>query len=386
MRHFTVHPGMCVGFSPRRRGVVAVFTVVMMVVLVGFAGMTIDVGVMQMIRADLQRTADAAALAAIQDLRDADPWTMDLARSTAEKYVKRNPILKAQPALFNSSRDIVFGRATLNELDNRVDFAAGVMPPNALRLTVHYKFDYMFARVFGRTSRLINASAMSAAPPPQAVDVIPASLPVPGFGPVDPDIADHNPGKTSPSEPTDGVRFEPGEEVAVFMFGKGPRQPVHLVLDITDSNGVAGLNELLATEEALGGTREPATVYIGDEYYVWGEGTGNANFGEKLETRIADDDTDNDTVVVPIIEALPDSRNADGELANKVRVVDFAAVTLTEIREVEVADPDNPGKTMMISVLFGNIVETFSGSNRTLDPETGQYTQGSVKSSPMLLM
>ena len=51
------------GEGPRRRGAAAVFAMVMMVVLIGFAALTIDVGVMYNTRADLQNAADAAALA-----------------------------------------------------------------------------------------------------------------------------------------------------------------------------------------------------------------------------------------------------------------------------------------------------------------------------------
>jgi len=49
--------------STRRRGVVAVLTLVMLFVLLGFAALTVDVGVLYNTRADLQNAADAAALA-----------------------------------------------------------------------------------------------------------------------------------------------------------------------------------------------------------------------------------------------------------------------------------------------------------------------------------
>ena len=47
----------------RRRGVVAVMVMVILMGLLGFAALTVDVGAMYNVRADLQRTADAAALA-----------------------------------------------------------------------------------------------------------------------------------------------------------------------------------------------------------------------------------------------------------------------------------------------------------------------------------
>jgi Flp pilus assembly protein TadG len=105
-----------------------------MTVLLGFAAMTIDVGMMYSIRAELQRTADAAALAAVQDLREADPSTTELARRTVSEYVAHNPILNAQQALFDPHKSVVFGRALVNEAESRVDFTPGVTPPNAVRV------------------------------------------------------------------------------------------------------------------------------------------------------------------------------------------------------------------------------------------------------------
>lgn len=49
--------------GPRRRGVVAVYTMVLMIMMLGFAALSVDVGVMYNTRADLQDAADAAALA-----------------------------------------------------------------------------------------------------------------------------------------------------------------------------------------------------------------------------------------------------------------------------------------------------------------------------------
>ncbi len=76
----------------------------------------------------------------------------------------------------------------------------------------------------------------------------------------------------------------------------------------------------------------------------------------------------------------------DGDLAGKVRIVDFIAVTLTEIREVEIPVPDDPNRTMTISVMYGDVVELFSGSGSGFDTTSGQYTLGSVRTAPQLLM
>ena len=49
--------------SSRRRGAIVVQIALMLTAIAGFAALTIDVGAMYNAKADLQRTADAAALA-----------------------------------------------------------------------------------------------------------------------------------------------------------------------------------------------------------------------------------------------------------------------------------------------------------------------------------
>lgn len=357
----------------------------MMLLLLGFAALTIDIGMLQMVRAELQRTADAAALAAAQDLGDEDiAMTMALAQDTAQKYVSLNPVLNDQPVDFSSERDLVFGEIKLDADGTGLVFTPGMPPPTGVEVTVHYEVPYLFAGVFGLRSKVVSASALSASLPPRSAEIVPIALPVPGFGPVDPDIAEQNPGKTSPSEAEDGVAFQEDEEVAVYFFGKGPRQEVHLTLDLTEQ-GVSDINRLLATEESLGGDREPFEAAIGDEYYVWGSGTGNGNFGEKLETRLEDADPANDTIIMPIIETLESSRDEDGNLVGKVRIVDFVAVKLSETRQEQVPDPTQEGKMLTIRVLYGNVVESSVGLGNGLGTTSGSYTFGSVKTPAQLL-
>lgn len=57
-------------FTRRRRAVAAVITMVMTMVLVGFAALTVDVGYMYNLATDMQNSADAAALAGASALKD----------------------------------------------------------------------------------------------------------------------------------------------------------------------------------------------------------------------------------------------------------------------------------------------------------------------------
>lgn len=370
-----------------RRGVVAVLTVIMLLVLLGFAALTVDGGMGRLVRAELQRAADSAALAAVQDLGgNSSEDGAALGRISAETYLKLNALLGGRIADMDPYTDIVFGNVDETEPGEPVNFVANATPYNAVQVTARTELEYAFAGLFGIHSTVLTARAMAAVPPPRTVEVIPAALPVPGFGPVDPDVAAHNPGKTGPSEPADGVQFQPGEEVAVFIFGKGPMPPTHLVLDIPGAEGASDMNSWLATADSLGGDREPYSISVGDELPVWNDGTGNGNFGEKLVTRLSDSDESNRTVIMPIIETLPDSRNADGRLENNIRIVDFVAVTLTEVRAVKVPDPNHKGKTMNIDVLFGRVVNRLVGTGNGFGTTSGMFTLGSVKSAPQLVM
>ena len=79
----------------RRRGAVAVQVAVSMTAIMGFAALTIDVGVIYNAKTDLQRTADAAALAASSKLASFDEGDpMALAREEAHRIVQANKVLQ----------------------------------------------------------------------------------------------------------------------------------------------------------------------------------------------------------------------------------------------------------------------------------------------------
>ena len=150
----------------RRRAVVAVQVAVMMTVLVAFAALTIDVGVMYNARADLQRTADAAALAAASRLADygyGDP--IELARAEAMRIVAENLVLDRSLTL-EPETDVVFGRAYYIPETNNWEFVPTEVMPDAVNVRVRHTeespngpAELYFARIFGRESVDITAEA-----------------------------------------------------------------------------------------------------------------------------------------------------------------------------------------------------------------------------------
>jgi hypothetical protein len=157
------------------------------------------------------------------------------------------------------------------------------------------------------------------------------------------------------------------------MFGKGIRPPVHLTLNLPDFNGVDDLNGMIS------GDSEPAMVHIGDQMPVWNTGDGDGNFGQKLVDRMEDDDVLNDTVVLPIVDILPESRDESGDLVGDVIIVDFVGVHLLRVESINVADEDVPGQGMnfVVDRIMGMVVPVVISQGDGA-PESGGYASDSV--------
>lgn len=154
--------------NPRRRAVAAVFTLVTLFVLIGFAALTIDVGVMYNARADLQDAADAAALsaaAAIMDNGEGNP--IEIAREIAEKFTGDNRVFGKNVEL-SAGDGIVFGTAELDRDTNQITFTPGDVRPNAVQVEVtlagnspNGTLPLYFARIFGKNNAEMSARALA---------------------------------------------------------------------------------------------------------------------------------------------------------------------------------------------------------------------------------
>ncbi len=92
-----------------RRGAIVVLAALMMAALVGMVAFSVDYGYLLKVRTDLQRSADAAALAAVQDLIRQPDGTQDLnkARETVRTYARDN---LNDASIQVGSEDIEIGR------------------------------------------------------------------------------------------------------------------------------------------------------------------------------------------------------------------------------------------------------------------------------------
>lgn len=139
----------------------------MSTVIMGFAALTVDMGAMYNTKADLQRTVDAAALAAASRLSaysEGDPQA--LAKAQAELYVGANSVFGKQLQL--GEGDVEFGTAVYDENSGQFEFQPTNDFPDAVRVRLRMTEDspngempLYFARVLGRDKTQVEAEAIA---------------------------------------------------------------------------------------------------------------------------------------------------------------------------------------------------------------------------------
>lgn len=162
-----------------RRATVVVYTAICMTVVMGMAALAVDIGALYQAQAELQRTADGAALAAAGQLiaegvEDHELAALDAAAGVAE----RNQVLRGSADL-NLERDVEFGRATYSEATGRYTFQPGGAYYDAVRVTVRRTqgspggpIELMFARFLGHDTRGLEARAAAVLVPRDIAVVI----------------------------------------------------------------------------------------------------------------------------------------------------------------------------------------------------------------------
>ena len=166
-------------FSKSRRGAISVLAALLVIVLVGMIAFCVDIGYVLTAKEELQRTADATALAScweyakkLTDGNDSAAATI-AARTTASEYAANNgvtnaPLMLSVNAGNDPAGDVVFGYVS--------DLAAGANNfqtddanfYNAVRVrvrkdsSINNEVPYFFARIFGLQGQVLRAEATAA--------------------------------------------------------------------------------------------------------------------------------------------------------------------------------------------------------------------------------
>lgn len=157
-----------------RKGNVLVLAALMMVAMFAFLAFAVDLGYLQVARTELQRSADAAAIAAAWELIDestlsgyANPYqTTQDARTTAGQYTVLNKVLNQDPVL--AQEDVAVGYLANPSDPTEPMCFDGMNLPNAVRVQVRRtanqngEVPLFFARVLGHDRAAVQAEATAA--------------------------------------------------------------------------------------------------------------------------------------------------------------------------------------------------------------------------------
>jgi len=159
------------GRRRRRKGTILVLTMFLMVCLIALLALTVDLGYLKVARTELQRSADAAAMAGTWELIDeaalsgySSPYYLEEgARSKAAEYAGLNTVTTQGLAL--DYQDVLVGYLP-NPLDpaSQMLFGTG-HPPNAVQVSVRKtaslngEVPLFFARLIGYNGSSLQAQA-----------------------------------------------------------------------------------------------------------------------------------------------------------------------------------------------------------------------------------
>ena len=167
------------GSHARRRGAITVLSAMMTVVLLGMVAFAVDLGYVLSSKQELQRTADATALAACwefgQELANGKTPAdaINAARLVAVQYAGDNSVGGINPAINVNSANDTSGDLVFGQLTNFYDASESLNTAqpagfNAVRMLVRRdsslngETPYFFARVFGLTGQGLTAEATAA--------------------------------------------------------------------------------------------------------------------------------------------------------------------------------------------------------------------------------
>ena len=140
-----------------RRGATIVLVAILMTVIIGFAGVAIDLSRLYVMRAQLQTTADATAVSGIVEVKDKRPTNAPAAALT---YVPLNTVERQTPTMTAGNVEGGSWDFTTNTFTPLATWTDPAL--NAVRTTASYTGGYTLARVFGVTTKLVQARAVAA--------------------------------------------------------------------------------------------------------------------------------------------------------------------------------------------------------------------------------
>jgi hypothetical protein len=298
------------------KGAVAVIVVICLVLFLGVAAFTIDVGYLQYQKRHLQNTADAAALAGAAEYIGGDP-SLENITEVVKDYVKLNGV---------DTSEVI--KVTQSKIPNE--------PPydeyNTVKVDLKGTRNIFFARIFGYQNSAIRASATAIAAPISGIDnLIPFAIEESAFN-----------------------GLEEGDSFDLYSkFSKNKNDedndPGNWGTINFESSGSANQSLSIWTRE---GYQE--TVKIGDT--VWtspGAGLNSYPFKSALESRVSTEENPQ-FVVIPVVN--------DGVFSGSkpTNVLGFVVI---EIKTAEIQ-----GQEINVTAIYHEVIEIGD-----IDPNATNY-------------
>lgn len=162
-----------------RRGVITILAALFSIVFLAITALSVDIGFLLSVKEEMQRTADAAALAAAWEYgaalaEDHDPDDCELiGRQAASNLAVNNVVNLVGPALDSNysnadTGDVLFGHIDDFDSPNPTLVTGNEGTYNAVRVkvrrdaTLNGEAPLFFARIFGRTGQALEAQATAA--------------------------------------------------------------------------------------------------------------------------------------------------------------------------------------------------------------------------------
>ena len=122
----------------KRRGVILVLTAIALVVMLGFVALTVDVGLIQLTKTQLQSAADASALAGAMELSGtlADETVRSNARAAATEVAALYRNGDRSSVTLDPINDITFGKINWNTATQSYQYVWGdaATPHNVIKV------------------------------------------------------------------------------------------------------------------------------------------------------------------------------------------------------------------------------------------------------------
>lgn len=161
----------------KQRGAVAIIVALSIFVLMGFAGLVLDLGKLFVTKTELQNSVDACALAAARELTGGDVGQLTLAENAGiETGTRHKVLLQGESVVLRQNQDVTFSE-TLNGTYLTKDAVANPLSMRFARCTAE-RTDIVnwFMQILGISNQKVSATAVASLVSGQTSCAIPVAI------------------------------------------------------------------------------------------------------------------------------------------------------------------------------------------------------------------